>query len=118
VKRSPESRAAAKAQKRADIERAIVFLEKNPWLQVMLLLVLNDYLRYAGVISKSKSSDLGVIIAGLGVGMNGGGVSGTALAALAGGAFEFFPDDSPIIGSSEFRDKIKSFFDKFPLLVA
>lgn len=79
-------------RKRQDLYKAIQFLQDNPWLQVLGALVLVDLLRYLGIISKSKSSDMGVIIAGLGIGMNGGGVAGTALAALIGGSFEFFPN--------------------------
>lgn len=77
---------------RQDLYRAIQFIQDNPWIQVLGGLVLVDFLRYTGVISKSKSSDLGLLIAGLGVAVNGGSMTASALAGLVGGTFEFFPD--------------------------
>lgn len=78
---------------RQDLDRALQFLKDNPWIQVFGALLINDFLRYSGIISKSKSSDIGLIIAGLGVAVNGGGTAASAIAGLVGGTFEFFPDN-------------------------
>lgn len=86
-----EVRRRKKELQRQDLLAAVDFLKANPWLQVFSGLVIVDFLRYAGIISASKSSDIGLIIAGLGVGMNGGGAYATTIAALVGGAATFFP---------------------------
>lgn len=81
-----------RAQDRADLQRAVQFIQDNPWVQVLGGLVLVDLLRYLGIISKSKSSDMAVLITFLGVNMNGGSITGAAITAAIGGALEFFPD--------------------------
>jgi hypothetical protein len=98
-------------ERREDIFRALEFLKANPWLLIFSGLVISDFLRYLGVISKAKSSDISLLIAGLGVATNGGGLTGTVIAGLVGGTAQVFPDTTPPVEATKAPSWLQGILD-------